>query len=123
MIKKKNDERGLSEIQAYDDLEIKFANDELFFPLFRIRSSLIRLRSSGHMSYNEFLKYAKSEKCKNMINRNLTNPFSFESMWYHISPRSYYVAIHIFFKYEYYRDGRIFFKEHRWYNGALTGWK
>ena len=120
--KRTSDERGISEIKAYDDLEEKFHNDTKFFPMFRIRSSLIRLRSSGHMSYHEFMRYAKSDRCREMIKRNLTIPLSFEGIWYRVSPRTYYLIIRVFFKLEYYKDGRMFYKYCRWYKKFLEGW-
>lgn len=94
------DARGTSEIAIYDDLEGMFADDDA-----KLRSVLVRIRSSGHMSYKTFLKYANSKECKDMCRRNVKK-FNAEIFWYLNFPRTYYLAEQIYFKLVFYRDGR-----------------
>ncbi|MDY0236836.1 MAG: glycosyltransferase family A protein [Gudongella sp.] len=102
-----NDERGASEIRRYDDLEVFFLDDAEMSRVFDRGSALVRLRSSGHMSYVGFMGYAKGRECREMIRRNLSSPLSPEALAYLCFPRLYYAAIRTFFLY-YYREGRIY---------------
>lgn len=99
-----NDSRGHSEIEAYNDLEEEFRDDE-FAKTFRLNNTLVRIRSSGHMSYRGFLKYNKSRECREMIERNVPE-FNSHIWWYLHSPRTYYIAEHIYFRLFFYRNGK-----------------
>ena len=94
------DARGLSEIKIYTDLESDNDDDET-----KLRSTLVRIRSSGHMSFAGFLKYSRSAECRKMCARNVKK-FNPEIFWYLHSPRTYYFAEHLYFKLFFYRNGR-----------------
>lgn len=100
----RKDLRGREEIDAYNDLEEYFKDDE-FFDVFRRTSTYIRIRSAGHMSMKGFLKYHKSEEAREMYKRNIDRP-NWDTMWFFNSPRTYYLAEQVFFKLYYYRDGK-----------------
>ncbi len=100
------DRRGKAELVAYRNLEEFFSDrpvDE-----FNRYSAITRIRSSGHMTYDTFIKYAKSKECRWMLRKYCSDPISLEVLWYLISPSTYYAAERVFFKTIYYRDGRVF---------------
>ena len=102
----KLDERGKAELNAYKGLEEYFSNKSV--DEFNRYSSITRIRSSGHMTYDTFIKYAKSKECRGMLKRYCSDPISPETLWYRVSPTTYYIAERVFFRMIYYRDGRIF---------------
>ncbi len=101
----KSDLRGESEIRAYGDITKRFG-DSVIEGNFRKRLALVTIRSSGHMSYKKFKKYAKSEGCKDMLRRDCRGVP--EALWYRLSPSTYYLALRMFFKVYYYHSGRIY---------------
>ncbi len=101
-----SDDRGRSEITAYNKLDDFFDTEPV--EGFGRYSALVRIRSSGHMSYKGFMEYARSEECKDMLKKNCSDPLVYETVWYRMSPTTYYLAERAFFKLIYYRDGRIF---------------
>lgn len=105
----KQNERGFSEVSAYGGLREHFDSigDE-FNNLFRRRSALMTVRSASHMDWKHFSEYIKSEECKEMMSKELSDPLSPEYVWLRVWPLSYYVTINIFLKYIYYRNGKIF---------------
>ncbi len=98
-----SDVRGLAEQEAYSTLEQYGVQGNEEFEMYK---ALVRIRSSGHMTYKSFKKFAKSKECKEMLSRNCKHVP--EALWYRISPSTYYLAIHIFFRMFYYREGRLF---------------
>lgn len=100
----RKDLRGHEEIDAYNDLEEYFRNDE-FFDIFRKTSTYIRIRSAGHMSMKGFLEYRKSDAVREMCQRNLDKN-NWDTVWFFTSPRTYYLTEQVFFKLYYYRDGK-----------------
>lgn len=104
----KSDARGEAEQEAYRMLDGYEIDDSHHFSR---RKALVRIRSSGHMSYRRFKKYAKSDECRNLLRRSCR--FTPEAVWYRLSPSTYYLAIRIFFKLFYYREGRIFTRPER----------
>lgn len=101
-----SDRRGLAEIDAYGCV-IEALGDTVPNKNFRKHLAHTAIRSSGHMSYGSFIKYAKSEECAKQLGENgsLHTP---EALWYRTFPSSYYFAIRAFFKLFYYRTGRIY---------------
>ena len=102
----RSDERGKAEQYAYRNLEQYFSaknSKEV-----NRRNALTRIRSSGHMTYRSFIDYAKSKECRWMLRRYCSDPIIPEAMWYRFFPSAYYVAIRVFFRLMYYRDGRIY---------------
>ena len=106
------DSRGSAEQNAYAELQDLYKDSEPS-PDFRRGAAMVRIRSSGHMTYNQFIKFAKSDSVRRMIKEECTDPVSLEAMWYRFLPTAYYIAIQIFFRMIYYRDGRIFTKPKR----------
>jgi hypothetical protein len=60
------------------------------------------------MTYRSFINYAKSKECRWMLRRYCSDPIIPEAIWYRFFPSAYYVAIRVFFRLMYYRDGRIY---------------
>lgn len=110
----KSDARGRAEQDAYRMLDEYDITDSHYFEK---RKALVRIRSSGHMSYRTFRKYAKSAECRDLLKRSCR--FAPEALWYRFLPSSYYMAIRIFFKLFYYREGRIFTKPDRRHDSAF----
>lgn len=105
----KQNERGEGEVSVYTDLSDYFqAKNGNFSDFFRRRSALMRVRSAAHMDSFNFIKYIKSEECKKMMKEELSDPVSPEYVWLSIFPSSYYVAINLFLKFIYYRNGKVF---------------
>jgi len=107
---KYRDIRGQGEISAYDFLENMLSDRGDMSVLLRRRFALIRIRASSHMTYSAYLKYAKSEICKELYTTNLKSPASLEGSWHRYMPRTYYIAIRLFCRFVYYRYGRLFVK-------------
>jgi glycosyltransferase involved in cell wall biosynthesis len=99
--------RGMTEIGVYDRLEKMFVGDS-FERQFKRDGALVRIRSSGHMAYGDFIRYARSPECREMYERCLKEPRSFEGTMYMWFPDLYYMAIRIFFKVFYYSNGKLF---------------
>lgn len=98
-----SDKRGYAEQDAYTDLDnydIDATGD------FTRRRALVRIRSSGHMTYRSFKKFAKGAECREMLRRDCKGVP--EALWYRWSPTTYYMAIRLFFRFYYYREGRLF---------------
>ncbi len=101
------DRRGLAEIKRYDDLEkyIEGFPDEDFF---RNRYTLLRVRSSGHLSFKTFAKYACSEEQKRMLQRTRGKMALLEGLFQRMFPPVYYFMIRTWFNLFYYRSGRTY---------------
>lgn len=101
-----SDDRGKAEQHAYRVLEEYLSNTNS--KEVNRRNALTRIRSSGHMTYRTFIQYAKSKECRWMLKRYCSDPIVLEAMWYRFFPSTYYIAIRVFFRLMYYRDGRIY---------------
>lgn len=99
------DSRGAAEQIAYRSLDEAGVHKVDGFDK---KVAKVRMRSSGHMTYRTFLGYAHGDDCRNMIRKNLMDPVDPEALWYLVSPTTYYAAIQVFFKFYYYRNGRLF---------------
>lgn len=105
----KQNEHGQGEIFVYDRLYDHFEKgDPEFYKVFRRRSALMRVRSASHMDRENFITYIKSQKCRDMMKKELSDPLAPEYVWLMISPSSYYIAMKIFLKFIYYRDKKVF---------------
>ena len=96
--------RGESEVKAYDDLEAFFADTDLSEKFNRL-SSYTRIRSAVHMERKCFVKYARSERCKDMIKRNIPK-WNWEIYLFKASPSLYYFMVKTFLDFIFYREGR-----------------
>jgi len=96
--------RGESEVKAYDDLEAFFANTDISETFNRL-SSYTRMRSAVHMERKYFVKYAKSERCRDMIERNIPKK-NWEVFLFKWSPTLYYLMVKTFLDIIFYREGR-----------------
>jgi len=96
--------RGESEVKAYDDLEEFFTGTEISETFNRL-SSYTRMRSAVHMERKRFVKYAKSEECRNMIERNIPKK-NWEVFLFKLSPTLYYFMVKTFLDFIFYREGR-----------------
>lgn len=102
-------ERGRGEVEVYSELDRHFSNTNSDFSRkFGRRSALMRVRSAAHMDRFHFVRYIKSDECRDMMEKELSDPLSPEYIWLRISPSSYYIVINVFLKYVYYRNGKIF---------------
>ena len=101
------DRRGLAELRRYDDLEeyIKGMPDEAFF---RRRFALLRLRSSGHLSFRTFARYACSDEQKDMLRRTGGAMVLLEGMLHRMLPPVYYAMIRVWLSEVFYRSGRAY---------------
>ena len=98
-----SDKRGFAEQDAYSNLD----NYEIdHTPDFYKRKALVRIRSSGHMTFRSFKEFAKSRECREMLRRDCRGVP--EAIWYRWLPTTYYMAIRLFFRFYYYREGRTF---------------
>ncbi len=105
----KQNERGACEVDVYSDLNVHFdSEDDEFGKEFARRSALMRVRSAAHMDLGHFMGYIKSEECREMMNKELSDPLSPEYVWLSVWPSSYYTAINVFLKFFYYRNGKVF---------------
>ncbi len=101
--------RGACEVDVYSDLNVHFdSEDDEFGKEFARRSALMRVRSAAHMDLGHFMGYIKSEECREMMNKELSDPLSPEYVWLSVWPSSYYTAINVFLKFFYYRNGKVF---------------
>ncbi len=97
--KKNMDFRGTDEIRSYDEADKVCAGD----PEALKRNALMKIRSSGHMSYHAFMEYAKSDKNRESYEKYLKG--TFEGWWnLHLSTL-YWLAIRFFVATVYKRNG------------------
>ena len=93
------DLRGKDEILSYDVAD-EICKDD---PEALRRNAIMKIRSSGHMSYKGFMKYAKSEKNKEMCQSRLKG--SFEAWWHMHLSTLYWIAIRFYVIAVYKRNG------------------
>ncbi len=93
------DLRGNDEIASYDVAD-EICKDD---PEALRRNAIMKIRSSGHMSYSGFMKYAKSEKNRTMCQTHLKG--SFEAWWHMHMSTLYWVAIRFYVFAVYKRNG------------------
>ncbi len=107
---KHSNTRGQAEIAAYGHLEEYFSNDQEINEHFRKRSALIRIRSAVHMDKDSFVKYAKSQECRRMLEEDLRGSLSPEVLLFRMSPSLYYSLASYYMRTFYYKDKRYFSK-------------
>ncbi|MFA7032440.1 MAG: glycosyltransferase family 2 protein [Bacilli bacterium] len=98
---------GNWEVRVYGELEEHFRKS-WFGEIFSRRSAIMRVRSAGHMDRNHFIKYIKSDECKEMRNKHMRDPLSWDHLWVSLSPSTYHLALNMYLKFVYYRDNRLF---------------
>jgi len=99
------DRRGLMELKRYDDLE-KYIEGFPEKEFFRNRFALLRIRSSGHLSFKTFGRYACSEEQRQMLKRTKGKMAVLEGIFQRMFPPVYYLMIRTWFYLFYYRPGR-----------------
>ncbi len=101
------DRRGLTELKRYDELERYIAGfpDEEFF---LNRFALLRIRSSGHLSFVTFGRYACGEEQRQMLKRTKGIMAVMEGMFQRMFPPVYYLMIRTWFSLVFYRSGRAY---------------
>ncbi|MCQ2078682.1 MAG: glycosyltransferase [archaeon] len=107
--KKENlDKRGHDEIASYDQV------DELYTDRQEVlrKNATMKLRSSGHMSFSAFRKYARSEKNRESYERYLKG--NFEAWWHLHLPTLYFIAIRTYIKLVYKRYGTAAMTKRFW---------
>ena len=105
--KRSKDRRGLTELVRYDDLEryIEGFPDERFF---RNRFALLRIRSSGHLTFWTFCRYVCGEDHRQMLRRTPGAMAVLEGLFQSMFPPVYYLMIRTWFKLVFYRSGRSY---------------
>ena len=106
------DARGFAEIEKYDFLEDYIADIDTS-GFFRKRFTLLRMRSAGHMSYNEFQKYANGDEIISMMKRNSCVQVRFEGFVVRHLTIIYYNLERAFFRVFFYRPGRTYTRAKR----------
>lgn len=98
------DARGLSEIKSYDEVD-----DICTDPVILRKNAIMKIRSSGHMSYRGFMEFTKSERNRASYEKYLKG--SFEGWWnIHISSL-YWLAIRTYVALVYKRNGSYAMKK------------
>lgn len=93
------DLRGLAEIESYEVAD-EICKDD---PIALKRHAIMKIRSSGHMSYRGFMKFAKSQKNRDSYEKYLKG--TFEGWWHlHISSL-YWLALRTYVVMVYKRNG------------------
>ena len=105
--KKDKDRRGLTELVRYDNLEkyIEGFPEEEFF---RTRFSLLRIRSSGHLTFRTFGRYACGEEQREMLKRTPGKMAVMEGLFQRMFPPVYYLMMRTWFALVFYRSGRSY---------------
>ena len=103
------DMRGKEEIRVYRALMNKFKDTDLADAM-RKKAAVMMIRSAGHMTYKVFREFVKSGELKELCDECLRDPPSWDYAFVRISPRLYYLALHIYLKFFYYRELRCYTK-------------
>ncbi len=105
--KKNKDRRGLTELVRYDNLEryIDGFPEETFF---RNRFALLRIRSSGHLTFLTFCRYVCGEDHRQMLKRTPGAMAVLEGLFQRMFPPVYYLMMRTWFKLVFYRSGRSY---------------
>lgn len=99
------DTRGEAEIASYDRADVVFADN----PGVLKRNALMKIRSSGHMSYRGFMEYARSGACRRSYELFLKG--TPEGWWHRHLPTTYWLAIRTYVALVYKRNGSLAMKK------------
>lgn len=100
------DKRGRDEIASYD--RVDGLTDDVYVLK---RNALMKIRSSGHMSYTGFMEYAKSEKNRESYEKYLKG--TPEGWWHLHFSTLYWIAIRFYVATVYKRNGSLAMKKFR----------
>lgn len=92
------DKRGQDEIASYDRVDMLTED-----PVILRRNALMKIRSSGHMSYSGFMKFAKSQKNRDSYEKYLKG--TFEGWWHLHLSTLYWIALRTYVAVVYKRNG------------------
>ena len=101
------DARGMAEIRSYDRVD-SICTD----PVILRKNAIMKIRSSGHMSYKGFMEFAKSEKNRESYQRYLKG--SFEGWWHLHLSTLYWIALRTYVKLIYKRNGSKAMRKKFW---------
>ena len=101
--------RGKEEVRVYRELIDEFQGTDMAERV-GVKSAIMILRSSVHMDYETFREYIKSSEFREIGDKFLKNPVSLEYVCARISPKLYYLGLHFYLKFFYYRDLRCYTK-------------
>ena len=101
--------RGQAEIQVYKELIDEFQDTDMAERVGR-KSAIMILRSSVHMDYEAYRKYIKSDDFKEISKKYLKDPVFWEYVCAKTSPRLYYLGLHFYLRFFYYRHLRCYGK-------------
>ncbi len=93
------DARGRAEIEAYDQADLLFPDDHAVLR----RNAIMKIRSSGHMSYRCFREFAKSPENRRSYEKYLKG--TPEGWWQIHLPTLYWIAIRTYVATVYKRKG------------------
>ena len=102
------DLRGTDEIRSYDAADLICAGDESALK----RNAIMKIRSSGHMTYRSFINYAKSEKNRESYEKYLKG--TFEGWWHLHLSTLYWIAIRFYVAVVYKRNGSTAMNKKWW---------
>ncbi len=105
--KNDKDRRGLTELVRYDNLEkyIEGFPEEDFF---LTRFTLLRVRSSGHLTFRTFCKYVCGDEHQKMLKRTPGKMAVMEGLFQRMFPPVYYLMMRTWFALVFYRSGRSY---------------
>ena len=102
------DLRGTDEIKSYEAADLICADD----PEALKRNAIMKIRSSGHMSYHAFMEFAKSQKNRESYEKYLKGTFE---GWWHLHLSSlYWLAIRFYVAAVYKRNGSMAMTKKWW---------
>lgn len=93
------DARGRAEIEAYNQADLIFPDDSTVLH----RNAIMKIRSSGHMSYHCFKQYVKSPENRISYEKYLKG--TLEGWWHIHLPTLYWIAIRTYVATVYKRKG------------------
>lgn len=101
------DRRGRDEIAAYGGVDVMEMGSEIRGKVL-CNNAYIKMRSSGHMSREAFLEFAKSDEFGDLYERYLKGHF--EGWGFYHFPRVYYSGIRFYLKHIYKRNGSTYMR-------------
>ena len=109
LVRSIGNKRGKEEIRIYKKIIDEFRDVDMAEQI-GTKSAIMVLRSSVHMDYETYYEYIKSGEFKEVCDRFLRSPVSLEYMCVRLSPKLYYLGLHFYLRYFYYRDLRCYTK-------------
>ncbi len=95
------DKRGMAEIESYC-LADQICKDD---PVSLKRNAVMKVRSSGHMTYHTFMSYAKSGPTREAYESYMRG--TLEGIWFRYFTPLYWLSIRTYIKLIYKRNGSL----------------